>query len=87
MAYENKKKKVSTEHFPETIPICYMDEGKLIVPPAWELYYCRCWKWKQVWGFKIEAYKAKYLAEYEAKNGKITNWEDHTGNLRPIRKP
>lgn len=75
----------SSSHFPDLIPACYHEDGKFIVPEEWQLYYVRLWKWKLAWGFQVEPFKAKFLTEYETKNGKIVDWVDHTGALRPIK--
>lgn len=79
-----KKSGDKENHFPESIPACEFVNGKFYVPPEWEDYYVRVWKWKQTRKIMIEAYKAKYLAEYETRHGEVTHWQDHKGNLRPI---
>lgn len=77
-----KRSKAQTGYFPETVPNCYFEYGQLVVPPEHEDYYVRVWKWLKVRGHKLENYKQKYLKEYEEKNGEITKWRDHSGNLR-----
>ena len=78
------RKKEQTGHYPDSIPSCYIEDGKLVVPPEWEDYYVRTWKWKQVRGFIVDAIKLRYLKDFEDKNGKITEWRDPYGNLRAL---
>lgn len=71
-------------YFPASIPACEFVNGQFYVPPEWEDYYVRVWAWKKARKISCEAYKLKYLAEYEEKHGPLTHWQDHKGNLRPL---
>lgn len=77
---DNKKE----AFFPEQIPCCEHIEGEYVVPAEWEDYYTRVWAWKRARKLSLEVYKLEYLEKYEEKYGRVTHWQDHHGNLRPL---
>lgn len=80
-----KKSNTKTENFfPDNIPPCEFMNGTFYVPPEWEVYYTSVWAWKRARKLRLEVYKLQYLEDYEAKYGKVTQWQDNHGNLRPI---